>query len=274
MFEGILAGIDGSHCALDAALWAAAEARTRRLRLQLLHVVPPVPDAERAKAEDRGRDALIDAAQAIEEAFPDSPPRTLLLHGDPGHVLLRETEQVGFGVLGRHGDRLGARARTGSTAYEVAGRIRCPVVVVPEGTAHMRGPVVVGVDGSREAAVALRFAFDAARERHVPLRLIHVVRARAGSVPDTDLRVPDHVRRLSSAVLTSRALADPRVDVAEEALWGSPAQELAALGAHAGLLVVGSHGIGGVHLTLARRFGSVSEQLVHTAPCPLAVVRR
>jgi nucleotide-binding universal stress UspA family protein len=52
---------------------------------------------------------------------------------------------------------------------------------------------------------------------------------------------------------------------------GRPAHEILKAARHAGLIVVGARGLGSVERLL---LGSVSEQVLHRASCPVLVVRR
>jgi nucleotide-binding universal stress UspA family protein len=63
----------------------------------------------------------------------------------------------------------------------------------------------------------------------------------------------------------------PGVAVETRLLPGVPGTVLAEVSREAQLLVVGSRGHGGFHGLL---LGSVSQQVLHRAKCPVAVVRR
>jgi nucleotide-binding universal stress UspA family protein len=136
--------------------------------------------------------------------------------------------------------------------------------------------IVVGVDGSEGSIRALRFALDEARVRGVELRVVHAWHIPpaifgSGWAPTTvDL---DEYRKLAEASL-ARALADAGVDDTALAVTpvlreGEPVDVLCAEAAHADLVVVGSRGLGGFRGLL---LGSVSQQVVHHAPCPVVVV--
>ncbi|TMR06881.1 universal stress protein [Actinomadura soli] len=178
---------------------------------------------------------------------------------------------MGFAVLGGHGAGGADTLPAASTAYEVVGHTPHPVVVVPEGRGRIRGPVVVGVDGSDRSAHALRFAFAEAALRGRQLRTVHVLSGKARPGNPADMRMPEKVRRLTAAVLAGRHAGNPDVDVTEEAHRGDPAEVLATLGDEAELLVVGARAR---DVFKEQLFGSVSRRVVHSARCPLAVVRR
>ena len=142
---------------------------------------------------------------------------------------------------------------------------------------RVEGGIVVGHDGSRCAQEALAWAAKLARRADVDL---HVVRAwgmttapqpsswSAGYVPplvDWEQAVHDELTAHVAA-----AGLDPAVRVTCHVIHKSPTEGLmsAAEGAH--LLIVGARGRGGFRGLL---LGSVSDQLVHHAPCPVTVVR-
>jgi nucleotide-binding universal stress UspA family protein len=139
------------------------------------------------------------------------------------------------------------------------------------------GGIVMGHDGSTCAQEALVWAARLAQRADLDL---HVVRTWAmTTAPRPASWQPGYVPPLADyekAVrdqLTAHVAAaglDPSVRVTCHVVHSAPAQGLmqAADGAH--LLVVGARGRGGFAGPL---LGSVSDQLVHHAPCPVTVVR-
>ena len=135
--------------------------------------------------------------------------------------------------------------------------------------------IAVGVDFSPSSQGALAFA----RQRFpgAQLKLIHVVDARAGTVPDfstggTVPVMPDVgvLRELSASDERQLdRLAQP--GEAEEIVMGDPASTLveAAIGWGAELLVVGTHSQGVVAHFLE---GSVAEQVQRRSSIPVLIV--
>jgi Universal stress protein family. len=123
---------------LDAALWAAGEARLRGLRLELVHVAQNFVHAEEERSDEPGWVLLEGTADRLSELVPEVKPSTLLLHGEPSTLLVKEARMVGFAVLGRRDDQDFGELLLGSTAYHFAGHVRCPAVVVPEGQSRPR----------------------------------------------------------------------------------------------------------------------------------------
>jgi nucleotide-binding universal stress UspA family protein len=138
------------------------------------------------------------------------------------------------------------------------------------------GRIVVGVDGSPEAARALQWALDEARLHNVPLEVVHAWQFPAavdlvGAAADTLVR---DLRRVAvdllDRVVDAVAGTDPGVEVERRVVEGGAAASLVNAASLADLLVVGSRGRGGFAGLL---LGSVAQQCLHHAPCPVVVVR-
>lgn len=145
------------------------------------------------------------------------------------------------------------------------------------GEVHVDGGILVGHDGSESAQEALRWAGRLAARSGLPL---HVVRAwglvtaprpsdwEPGYVPplaDFERAVREELDRQVAA-----AGLDPGVRVTTHVLHRPPAHGLIEAARGADLLVVGARGLGGFAGLL---LGSVSDQCVRHAPCPVTVVR-
>ena len=137
------------------------------------------------------------------------------------------------------------------------------------------GLVVVGVDGSDASRRALHFAIDEARCRHARLRVVV-----AYELPVSPVFIPyggPHIlaeRAYDDATrMAERLVAESpgvnEVDVRIDARPGAPATVLLQRSTDADLLVVGSRGLGGFRGLL---LGSVSQQCVQHATCPVTVV--
>jgi nucleotide-binding universal stress UspA family protein len=142
---------------------------------------------------------------------------------------------------------------------------------------QVEGGIVFGHDGSKCAQEALQWTGRVALRADLDL---HVVRAwsmttapkpsswSAGYVPplvDWEKAVLDELTAHVAA-----AGLDPKVRVTCHVVHKTPVQALMAAAEGANLLVVGARGRGGFAGLL---LGSVSDQLVHHAPCPVTVVR-
>jgi nucleotide-binding universal stress UspA family protein len=141
--------------------------------------------------------------------------------------------------------------------------------------------IVVGVDGSAGSEAALRWAIDEARLRDAVVEVVNAwsypyVGEAAGmaafSVDGVELEraATDLVR----SMLEARPAPSPgerEVEVEPRVVRGDAAGALLRVAKEDGadLLVVGSRGRGGF---TGLMLGSVSQQCVHHAPCPVVVV--
>ena len=131
--------------------------------------------------------------------------------------------------------------------------------------------IVVGVDGSDEALVALGWALDEGRTRGAVVEVVHAFMpdlSEAGQLVDetaSALQAEELLRKMVEPEVT----AHPGVQVTTRALAGPPTRTLLDAAAGADLVVVGTRGRGGFAGLL---LGSVSQQCVHHAPCPVVVV--
>ena len=140
--------------------------------------------------------------------------------------------------------------------------------------ASATGTVVVGVDGSAGARAAASFALEEARLRHARLRLVAawylpIVACDGGFAPAG--QGTDELEALARAALDDAVagLGRTEVEVETEVRGGRAAEVLVEESAGAELLVVGSRGLGGFRGLL---LGSVGQQCVHHAHCPVAIV--
>jgi len=136
--------------------------------------------------------------------------------------------------------------------------------------------VVVGVDGSEGSRKALRWAAAEATARGDDLELVHVwepPQAYApfglGAYPLDPEPIRDAAKSLLEGLVSEARELTSGIDVRGELVEGPPAQALLDHAGTADLLVVGSRGLGGFKSLL---LGSVSQQVVHHAPCPVVIV--
>ncbi|MGB2572284.1 universal stress protein [Micromonospora citrea] len=283
--DEILVGYDGSTDATLALNWALDEARRSGRPVRLVYVfewltvagwigpgvAPGIwPDeTARRQVEELVRKAAADATA-------ERPGVTVhgdVLDGPPALVLQERSADAGLLVLGSRGHGGFGGLLAGSTAVSVTAHAHCPVVVVRDGQADAAGPVVVGVDGSESSQVALGFAVERAAQREVPLRVVRVF-----DPPGERWRPSDHDERATAdeeraAVeksLTRWRQTFPDVAVEVDVRPGNPAATLVEASRDAQLVVVGSRGRGGLRGML---LGSVGQQLIQHAHCPVVVAR-
>ena len=136
------------------------------------------------------------------------------------------------------------------------------------------GRIVVGVDSSRTSLKALRWALDEARLRGTELELVHAFPRPelVGMTMVVTLPSDDELREASEQVLTEALAAVGDADgvtVTQRVGAGGPASVLVEAAADAELLVLGSRGLGGFRGML---LGSVTQQVIAHAPCPVVVI--
>jgi nucleotide-binding universal stress UspA family protein len=139
--------------------------------------------------------------------------------------------------------------------------------------------IVVGVDGSDGGATALEFAAAEAALRETRLRIVSAWEIPA-AVYGVDFAPPLDAETIDAFRVRGQQVADdalatvnklrPSLQVEALAVQGQPADVLLEHGADADLIVVGRRGLGGFRSLL---LGSVSQQVVQHATCPVVVVR-
>jgi nucleotide-binding universal stress UspA family protein len=136
--------------------------------------------------------------------------------------------------------------------------------------------ILLATDGSRDAELARSTAIDLANSTDSELHLVTV----APGYPSYDLRKPEVVEQLreqAEDILNAQAakvereggeVAQKHLRIAERYRSQQIIQVAEDIGA--GLIVMGSRGLGGVRRAL---MGSVSDSVVRHAHCPVLVVR-
>lgn len=142
---------------------------------------------------------------------------------------------------------------------------------------RLNGWIVVGHDGSERARAALGIALDLASRLDAPLGIVRVWRfdtAPSGTVfregyASSFQEIGASVRAALERDVADTLAAHPAVRAECFAQQGPTAQTLVATSTHARMLVLGRRGLGGFATLL---LGSVSEQCVRHATCPVLVV--
>jgi nucleotide-binding universal stress UspA family protein len=134
--------------------------------------------------------------------------------------------------------------------------------------------IVVGVDESEGAAAALRWAAEEGRLRNLPVTAVlawtYLDQHRATPGP-FDPKYGDQEARTALDGILSEALGTAAAEaVQREVVCDLAAPALLGVATEEDLVVVGARGRGGFRELL---LGSVSQQVLHHAPCPVAVIR-
>jgi nucleotide-binding universal stress UspA family protein len=263
--RGVVVGIDGSGSSLAALRWAAHDSELRRAPLTVVYVASEVPELS---AGDLTR--LVD-----ETVGPAKEIRIECPTGRPVPQLVEFSAHADRVVVGRFGHTEGPHRMIGSVGAALLRHAHCPVVIVHDDAPGESGhrPVLVGIDGSRTSAVAVEIAFDEASRRGVGLLALHVCKEVDPHNPD-DRRAEEiqlDAEQLlieSSAVLQERF---PGVAVHPLVRFQNPARQILVQSERAQLVVLGSHGRGGMAGLL---LGSVSSRVADECRKPVLVARR
>jgi nucleotide-binding universal stress UspA family protein len=140
-------------------------------------------------------------------------------------------------------------------------------------------PIMLASDGSPASAAATREAIAIASELHAPLIAVcveHVAVPAYGYYGYSEIYLELHKseREHAEQVLEKIAAAAGAAGVECEtvSLEGRVVDEICRFAAerNAAMLVLGAHGWGALHRVV---FGSVSQGVLHEAPCPVLIAR-
>jgi nucleotide-binding universal stress UspA family protein len=230
--------------------------------------------------------------QQIVARVADSPANwsVAAAYGDPAAHILQMIEHQGIDlvVMTTHGRGALGRALFGSVADRIVRAAPVPVLLIrPDVAAPEKMNIrrlLVPLDGSELAEAALPAASALAKRLEVPVHLVRATNSMAtlatlsGSTPFPVNPPADVYERLASDLDNSaRAyLADVAtrlrgegIEVSVEVRDGSPYTEILDAVHPGDVLVMTSHGRGGVMRWL---LGSVAEKLVREAPAPILLV--
>jgi nucleotide-binding universal stress UspA family protein len=267
----VVVGVDPSHGAREATVWAADLAAAWGAPLDLVHVVPRPPMLTEVPP---WLGELQDAARRAGAVAS----RVDILSGVPADRLAERAVGARMLVLGSYGDGADSGMLAGSLALALLDRVTCPVAVVrgsaPQVPPPGSGPVVVGVDGSPAGRAALIVAAGLAASWAAPLVAVHawsdVVAGIHGAVRRTEApaRLAAEADALLDAELEALAGSYPDLPVQREWVDGTPVRTLLARADAARVLVVGHRGDTGSGMLR----GSTSRTLVEFASCPVVVI--
>jgi len=282
---GIVVGVDGSAASEAAVFWAARDAAMRNVPLTLVHTfktfVPtfpqiPMPSGVAEWQEDDGRKVLEQAAKIAEDAVPTDRKISIASEvkcSPPVPTLVEMSDEAEMIVVGCNGRGAVGRVLLGSVSSGVVRSAKCPVTVIRadvSSTPHSdRAPVLVGVDCSPVSELALAIAFDEASRRGVELTVLHAWSDVAVyQLPWLEWK--SEAERSLGEYLAGWQERYPDVKVNRLIVLDHPGRALIEESESAQLVVVGSHGRGGLTAML---LGSVSNAVVHAVHAPVIVAR-
>ena len=284
----IIVAVDGSPAANAAVCWAAREAAMRHIPLTIVHLVnamvpmyPAIPVSAGVAVwqEEQGRQVLEQAAKIASEAVSGDRAVDVVSElrcSPPVPTLVEMSNEAEMLVVGSNGRGAVARLLLGSVSSGVVRGARCPVAVIRDEDPLMphplQAPVLVGVDGSPASELATAIAFDEASRRGVELMALHAWSdVEVLELPGLDWEaVKSEAERSPGRATGGLAGTLSRCEVHRLVECDRPARQLIEKSESAQLVVVGSHGRGGLNGVL---LGSVSNAVVHSVRMPVIVAR-
>lgn len=278
MFQKILVPLDGSRLA------ARVLGPVRRLlgpgaQLTLLRVVEPQSEAEHDRAPAVEAAIKAQLVQTRELLGDGASIEAQVLRGDPADEIARYARDAGQDLvaMATHGRSGVERWVRGSVAERVLRACEVPLLLCNPFALEPRdrGPferVLVPLDGSPTSARIVPLVEQVARAHASRVTLLRVEPMIISEVPSPVVSgsLWDPAPLESSLEPQRAALAAAGVPVEARAAYGVVAAEVLRAAREADLLAMTTHGRSGVSRWW---FGSVAEQVLRHAPCPLLVLR-
>lgn len=272
----VLVGTDGSVAAQAAVRWALSLAEAEEADLIIATVrIPPFFEVSEAEIEARrSEDSELLAQWCAPARELKVPFRQLLLEGDPREQLLAaaKTENVDLIVVGARGTGRRRHAlHVGSTTHHLVHHTRLPIAAIPPASkASWPTTVVVGVDGSAGCLRAVEWLASFGAPLTHDVLAVNAQRVLAEWVPRND---PGSWFQMTLDEMQSwvAALRESGLGARTLVLEGDAVDVLtdAAIAEEAGLLVVGSRGVGGI---TGLRLGATALKVLYQAQIPVLMV--
>lgn len=278
MVERVIVATDGGVASDAAVEWVVERSQTVTMEVQVVTVVELGwlgPGRRELAFLEPYRDALDRASARLAEASPDTRVTTSTLDGSPADVLSHASEHADLLVVGTNKTGMLAGVVHGTLPLKIAGRSKCPTVVVPAGWSPNSGSIVAAWDNDAAAEDAADFAAVEAERLGRHLLVVHAWRVPAAigtGLSSVSAYLGDfvdaHTRMLRDAAERLRA-AHPTLVVEERLEPGPISVAVVEAAEGASLLVIGSHGKGAIRDLV---LGSVSHDALLNMPAPVAVI--
>lgn len=270
----IVVGFDGSPDAILALTWGLDTATRTGTTVRVVVAVPDPEEPDAAAAAEQ----IIGRARVLTSLAGPDDAEIVPEDGSAVAVLLGESASARLLVVGSRGyNRLEGRW-LGSVSQHLAGHADSPVAVVRPTNNPRARQILVGIDGSAPSARALEYAAARAEDTGENVVAVYAYQltsfgdaGRTGALStDIDTRAVDEAERTAAELVAGVAADHPDVDIRSTAVVGRAGRVLERLSDDASLVVVGSRGRNAVAEIV---LGSVSQETLYRAACPVVVVR-
>lgn len=287
----ILCPVDTSVFSEHALAYAMKIAVWYNAKLQVLHVMPPLPPSTVNELAATSRELTARTLLAMVERFrlPGADVDTLIVESAEATARILERAEAfdaDLVVTGSHGRSGVQRALLGSVVEALLHRCPRPVLVIPShldavpaSTNITFSRIVCAVDFAAASVNALGHAFSIAEETDAKLTLLHVIAmppelTHAPEPPTYDV-APIRAEAEAECLNKLRELipghATDYCTVETAVAEGGVSRQVLRVAAdrHADLIVLGVHGRNAFDLAF---FGSNSKDVIRQAHCPVLVV--
>ena len=280
--------IDGAPTDVGAAAWTAEIARKAHAAVDLVYALPATEwSSAMAASLDtsdypsqlrlRGERRLAEALTAMREIDADIEVESKMVELPSAKMAQSVSDNASLMIFGAEESGPLRDIVFGHATTTVVKAAKCPTLVWRPRVAEApvgELPIVVGVDGSDPAKRALAVAFDLAHTLGLGLMAVHI-----GAVHETGMwdygpvldwqHLREAERKWLQDIVDPYRDDYPSVPVQVLSTGASAARGLRDLSTDAEVLVVGSRGRGRLSAAV---LGSVSQNLIHHADCPVLVV--